>query len=44
MNYNDLYNQRYDKIKETIEFKNRHVGTIYMGHSTPAAEDGLTLA
>ena len=44
MNYNDVYNQRYDKIKDTIAFKNEHVGTIYMGHSTPAAEEGMTLA
>jgi hypothetical protein len=44
MNYNDVYNERYAKIKDTIEFKNKHVATIYMGHSTPAAEEGLTLA
>jgi hypothetical protein len=44
MNYNDLYNERYNKIKDTIAFKNKHVATIYMGHSTPAAEEGMTLA
>jgi hypothetical protein len=44
MNYNDLYNRRYDKIKDTIAFKNKHVTTIYMGSATPAAEEGLTIA
>jgi hypothetical protein len=44
MNYNDLYNQRYDKIKDTIAFKNKHVTAIYMGSATPAAEEGLTIA
>jgi hypothetical protein len=44
MNYNDTYNQRYDKIKDTIAFKNKRVATIYGGMTTPAAEEGLTLA
>jgi hypothetical protein len=44
MNYNDLYNQRYDKIMDTVAFKNKSVTTIYMGQATPAAEEGLTLA
>ena len=44
MNYNDLYNQRYDKIKDTVVFKNKSVTTIYMGQATPTAEEGITLA
>jgi hypothetical protein len=44
MNYNDLYNQRYDKIMDTIAFKNKTVTTIYMGQATPAAAEGLTMA
>ncbi|MDR1249524.1 MAG: hypothetical protein LBK63_09505 [Treponema sp.] len=44
MNYNDTYNRKYDKIMDTIAFKNKRVTTIYMGSSTPAAEEGLTLA
>jgi hypothetical protein len=44
MNYNDLYNQRYDKIMDTVAFKNKSVTTIYMGQATSAAEEGITLA
>jgi hypothetical protein len=44
MNYNDLYNKRYDKIMDTITFKNKGVTTMYMGQATPAAEEGLTIA
>jgi hypothetical protein len=44
MNYNDLYNQRYDKIKDTIAFKNKSVTAIYTGNATPAIEEGITLA
>ena len=33
MNYNDLYNKRYDKIKDTVVFKNKSVTTIYMGQA-----------
>jgi hypothetical protein len=44
MNYNDLYNQRYDKIMDTVAFKNKTVTTIYMGQATPAAEEGITIA
>ncbi|AEF87044.1 conserved hypothetical protein [Treponema primitia ZAS-2] len=44
MNYNDLYNQRYDKIKDTIAFKNKHATAVYMGSTTPAAEEGMTIA
>jgi hypothetical protein len=44
MNYNDLYNQRYDKIKDTIAFKNKNITTVYSGNATPAAAEGLTIA
>jgi hypothetical protein len=44
MNYNDVYNKKYDKIKDTIAFKNKGVTAIYMGQATPAAEEGLTIA
>ncbi|MDR3124160.1 MAG: methyltransferase [Treponema sp.] len=44
MNYNDLYNRRYDKIKDTVAFKNKSVTTIYNGSATPAAAEGITLA
>jgi hypothetical protein len=44
MNYNDTYNKRYDKIMDTIAFKNKGVTTTFMGTATPAAEEGLTIA
>jgi hypothetical protein len=44
MNYNDTYNKRYDKIKDTVAFKNKNVTTLYQGSTTPAAEEGLTIA
>jgi hypothetical protein len=44
MNYNDLYNQRYDKIMDTIAFKNKSVTTLYQGQITPAAAEGITIA
>jgi hypothetical protein len=44
MNYNDVYNRKYEKIKDTIAFKNKTVTTIYMGQATPAAEEGVTMA
>ena len=44
MNYNDTYNRHYDKIMDTVAFKNNRVTTIYMGQATPAAEEGVTIA
>jgi hypothetical protein len=44
MNYNDLYNQHYDKIMETVAFKNKRVTAIYQGCATPAAAEGVTIA
>jgi hypothetical protein len=44
MNYNDTYNKRYDKIMDTVAFKNKNVTTIYMGQATPAAAEGITIA
>ena len=42
--YNDTYNKRYDKIKETVAFKNKHVTAIYAGMATPAKIAGITIA
>jgi hypothetical protein len=44
MNYNDTYNKRYDKIMDTVAFKNKTVTTLYQGQATPAAAEGVTLA
>jgi hypothetical protein len=44
MKYNYLYNQKYDKIMDTVVFKNKRVTTIYQGSATPPAEEGLTIA
>jgi hypothetical protein len=44
MKYNDLYNERRQKILDAIEFKNKNVLSIFQGPVTPAAEEGVSIA
>ncbi|GHV32868.1 hypothetical protein AGMMS4952_24060 [Spirochaetia bacterium] len=44
MKYNDAYNQRYEKIKDTIALKNKHVTTSFMATATAGVNEGLTVA
>jgi hypothetical protein len=44
MKYNELYDGRRQKILDAIEFKNKHVLSIFQGPVTPAAGEGVSIA
>ncbi len=45
MVYNELYNKRYEKVKDCIEFKNKGPVSTYMGPAcAPYHTEGLTIA